>query len=198
MSASDVQNEILDPMQRLFLPPRKLTDGEEQAVLRDYVHALEQFCKEDLRVAWQDLVETHTTRSWPLPSAIIKSARQALKERAIHAPAESNPFSKVSPNVAWEGWKSVRNTALAKEAVKRRVAWALKCAIVNDNLRPEQIDLRELELGKASAERTAAKIESREIPMKPEIRETALAMWRTLQIREAETEQEINYRGASA
>ncbi len=197
MSANDVQNEILDPMQRLFLPPRNMPDEQVSGALREYVASLQEFDGSDLRRAWETVRDTHTTRGWPVPAAFKMAAMQARKERKSLEPRVPHPFEKHSPSEGFDGWKSVRNTALAKEAVKMRVAWALKCAVLNDNKRPEHIDLKALAHAKSRAEATAARIQSGELRFEPGIARTALNMWRTILIREAETEQEINYRGAA-
>lgn len=196
MSLTDVETEILQPMQRLFLPPRNMDEGQQREALREYGNALQNFIAADLREAWRAVRDTHTTRSWPVPAAFILAARQARKDKAPNE-GKANNQEQQNFTVAWGNWLKVCGSSMGKEAVRRNVAWALKCAILNDHKRPEEIDLRALVIAKASAEETASKIGNGEIRMRPQIREPAMEMWHTLQIREAETQDEIHRRGAA-
>jgi hypothetical protein len=198
MSAQDVQSEILEPMQRLYLPPRNMDEGQQSQALREYVSALQNFEQADLNAAWCAVRDTHTTRSWPVPAAFIIAAKQARKYRN-EAGLGRNDAAAVSPeNDSWEVWKKICRSQMGRDAVQRGVAWALKCAVLHDKKKPEQIDLRELVSGKASAERTAAGIENGSVPMRAAYTSMALNMWHTLQMRETETQAEINYGSATA
>jgi hypothetical protein len=191
MSAQDVQAEILDPMQRLYLPPRNMEESQQSQALREYVNALQNFEQADLNAAWCAVRDTHTTRSWPVPAAFIMAAKQARKYRNEAGLGRSDNTPK--PDDSWEIWKKLCRTQMARDAVQRGVAWSLKCAVLHDNKKPEQIDLRELVSKRASAERTAAGIEDGTITMRGAYASLALSMWHTLQVREAETAAEINY-----
>lgn len=196
MSASDVQREILDPMQRLFLPPRRLEPGEEQAVLREYVRPLESYDADILRLAWQDIVETHGSRSWPLPSAVIKAAKEAARDRRLLSQPKINhdgPAPKTEAEQKWDRWVAICRTEMAREAVRRGVAWSLKCEILDNGKLPEQIDLRALVIAKSSAERTAAHIEDGTLKFAPHTRSAALGLWQAQLTRESQTQDEINY-----
>lgn len=140
------------------------------------------------------------TRSWPLPAAFVKAARDARNERTqTKLPKRGE---RVDHTARWEVWKAVSRSPMAQEAARRGVAWALRCAVLQDGKRPEEIDLREFVLGKASAERTMALIEAGQaVPFKgrilPAMSEAsamaALRMYRGIQAKEAEAAQEINY-----
>ena len=197
MSANDVQNEILGPMQRLFYAPRKMEPEDEQAALRDYVSALQNFPAADLATAWAFVRDSHPKTSWPVPSTFVLAAHRARKERqAAQGGATGKPASQ---NERWDRWVAISRSPLACEAVKRGVSWALKCAVLHDGKTAEQIDLRALVSGKASAERTAAAIEAgrgvevkgRTVQFKPNDAATALRMWDAIKLREAETQDEI-------
>lgn len=189
MSAEDVQTEILDPMQRLFLPPRKMEDSEVSAALREYARSLQNFEAPDLRAAWEAVISTHANRSWPVPAAFIVAARSARADRLRPKKAEGE-FIKIE-NPGWEMWLKVRGSDLAREAARRGVAWALKCAIVDDKRRPEEIDLRTFAIQRASAEKIAHRLESGDLKLSYEQRRTALDMWRNLLVHNAETLAEI-------
>lgn len=191
MSAQDVQAEILDPMQRLYLPPRNMDEGQQSQALREYVNALQNFEQADLNAAWCAVRDTHTTRSWPVPAAFIMAAKQARKYRSEAGLGRSDNTPK--PDDSWEIWKKLCRSQMARDAVQRGVAWSLKCAVLHDNMKPEQIDLRELVSKKSSAERTAQGIKDGSVPMRSGYASMALNMWHTLQMRETETAAEINY-----
>lgn len=211
MAAEHVQSEILEPMQGMFLPPRNLPDDMIQANLREYVAALERFEKPDLAAAWGAVRDTHTTRAWPMPAAFVMAARQAEvnRLRAI-ADVRTNQHGAATDPAemqAWDVWKLVCRSELGRQAVVRNISWSLKCAILHDKKLPHQVNLDELVRGKASAERTAAKIQNGEPlerngrnigVMSPENARLALKMWDALLVREAETQAEINYRPRAA
>jgi hypothetical protein len=204
MSDTDVQAEILDPMQRLFLPPRNMEPSQQAEALREYIKALCLFDAGDLREAWGAVRDTHTTRAWPVPAAFIVAAKQARKYRTDGIKDRNAHGQKCETE--WDVWVRICRTQMARDAVRNGVSWALKCAILNDKKLPEQIDMRELVSAKASAERTAARIKSdqphhwkgRDIgTFSPDHAATALKMYAAILQRETETAQEINY-GAAA
>lgn len=201
MSALDVQNEILEPMQRVFLPPRRMEAADEQAALRDYVEALEQFGNEDLGWAWRKVRETHVTRSWPLPAQFFKAASENRRDRRESSGGHRKGQGP-SQTELWERWKSVSRSPLAYEAVKRGVAWTLKCAVLYGEKKPEQCDLREFTAQKESAARTRARIEAGERlefkgrilpPFAGEDRLLVLSMYANIQMQETRTQAEISY-----
>lgn len=187
MALRDVEIEILEPMQRLYLPPRNMDEGQQKLALREYGNALQSFEASDLRVAWSTVRDTHTTRSWPVPAAFVMAARGARKERSDELRWAKAPKFK---DDAWETWLKVRGFPVAFEAMKLGVAWAFRCAIL-DKKQVESIDLRALRYGKDSAERSAERLEAGEINLPEEHRKTALDMWHTLKIREEQTADEI-------
>lgn len=201
MSALDVQSEILEPMQRVFLPPRRMEAPDEQAALRDYVETLQTFGAEDLSWAWRRVRETHVTRSWPLPAQFFKAAAENRRDRKELSGGGRRGDGPTSAEL-WERWKVVSRTPLAYEAVKRGVAWTLKSAVLYDKKLPEQIDLREFTARKESASRTAKMIENGEwIEFKGKLlhpfvgsnKELALRLYHGVQMNETRTQAEINY-----
>lgn len=198
MSAQDVQTEILEPMQRLFLSPRKMDEADQEAALREYVSHLQHFERQDLRVAWHEVVETHQNRSWPIPSQIIKAAKEAYRERAS---ANKAPIrhGKSDHAVFWDRWRVVRQSGLAKEAARLGVAWSLKCAIVNDGKEAGQIVLADLVEAKHRASQTAEKIDKglpidfkgRTLRFTFKDGAEPMRLWKNLLVKEEETRAEI-------
>jgi hypothetical protein len=82
---------------------------------------------------------------------------------------------------------------MAREAARRGVSWSLKCAVLDNGKIAQEIDIRELTMAKASAERTAAKIENGEIRFRDDVKIAALNLWQAQLQREAATQAEINY-----
>jgi len=199
MSASAVQSEVLEPMQRLFLPPRNMDEGQQASALREYVSALDGFDTEDLRAGWKIVRDTHVTRSWPVPGALVNAARAARKDRQpVSVGASGHPFKRPMPSELWARWLEVRKQPVAKEAARRNLAWSFKCAVL-DGTEIVQIDLRDLAMKKAQAERTAQLIDTDQpVPWKGRMvkfddrnANTAMRMWRQIEAREIETQQEI-------
>jgi hypothetical protein len=202
MSAADVQVKILEPMQRVYLPPRKMEQGDELAALRDYVETLQQFDGSDLSEAWRKVRETHTTRSWPLPSAFYKVANESRRDRNEASGGGKRRGDGPTPGELWERWKAVSRSQLAYEAVKRGVAWSLKCAVLYDKKKPEQIDLREFTTRKERAAKTKAMIEAGEpiehqgkmLPIfAGDNKRLALSMYAHVQMNETRVQDEIRY-----
>lgn len=199
MSLADAEAEILNPMQALFLPPRNLDDAAQTAALRGYGAVLQDFDRGDLKAAWTEVVATHTTRAWPVPGVIVLAARKARKERAPTSGAGRVSSETTSHTERWKEWERVRAMPIARRAVDLGVAWSLRCAILNDGVTLHGIDLGAMQRAKESAARTAAKIEAgefiyhrdRKIKFSQDNAETALNMWRNIQVQNAETEQEI-------
>lgn len=200
MSAQAVETEILAPMQRQFYPPKQnMPANDQQNALRDYVTALQGFDAVDLKAAWVEVCSTHTKAAWPLPAVFVLAARGARKARLPEASvARSN---RDDGNQRWEVWKAVSRSGLAREAARRGLAWSLKCAILHDGKTPEQVDLRALAIGKASAERTANAIQTGQpihwrgqtLNFTPDKASLALSMWDSILKAEAQTQAEINY-----
>jgi hypothetical protein len=196
MSAQDVDKEILEPMQRLFLSPRQMDSGQQAAALREYVAALKRFEGIDLRHAWVTVRDSHMTRAWPVPAAFVLAARQSRKDRGQDTPAKTQ--GPVTGSELWDRWKKVRHGEKARESVNRGVAWAYRCAILDGKF-PDAINLTDLVIARESAERTAEMIETgRPIPYRGRIlrvssenKDLALKMWRNILVKNAETEAEI-------
>jgi len=200
MSAADVQVKILEPMQRVFLPPRKMEPADEMAALRDYVEALQQFEASDLSYAWSRARETHVKREWPQIGVFYKFANENRRDRHEASGTSRRRGDEPTPAELWERWRTVSRSPLAYEAVKRGVAWTLKSAILYGKKLPEQCDLREFTAQKESAARTAKKIENGEqIEFKGKLlppfaghnRSLALSMYHNVQMQETRTQDEI-------
>lgn len=197
MSAIDVSEIILDPMQRMYLPPRmNMEPGEQAAALREYTDALQHADREDLHTAWRTVRNAHTRQSWPLPSALLKAVSDARKDRLGDKGSVSSKKQE-QDRKDWANWQRARSNNIGRQAVSLSVAWSLKCAILNDHKDPSAIDLRDLRRQKDSAEALAARLDAGEIFPREHTGEgsyddTAKKMWRTLLIREAETQAEIN------
>lgn len=195
MSAEDVQREILEPMQRLFLPPRNMEEGHQQSALREYVAALQNFDALDLKASWQAVRDVHTARGWPVPAAFIVAAKQARKDRMGVPPSRSDSHSQ-EVVTAWDIWQKVRVSKMGRDAAEGGYSWSLKCKILYDKVSPAEIDPRELLAAHNRAKQLAERIENGSFRMKPDVRETAYSMYRHLLVKEAETQQEI-LRGAA-
>lgn len=200
MSAADVQAQILEPMQQIFLPPRDMAKADQAGALRQYVGVLSRFDGPALAVAWSNVIETHPNRAWPLPSVIAAAAREALKERNGGLPkAKRHEGAEQTSSQRWEAWKAVSRTAMAMQAVEMNVAWSLKCAVLHDGKGIDQINLRELRSGKSSAERTAQNIRNglpcehkgRMLTVSDQNAAAALRIWDQILMRETETQAEI-------
>lgn len=204
MALIDVEAEILGPMQAVFLPPRNMDEGQQRATLREYGDALGGYDRPTLKAAWRAVRDTHATRSWPVPGLFVSAAKDARKELAPPSKTMRDKEREERAK-AWERWKTIRNTPMARQAVLQGVAWALKCRVVNDLKLPEQIDLRELVMAKNSAASLAEKIEhggefehdGKRRKFTDDQTIVALKMYRTMQVREAETQAEINYGSAA-
>jgi len=83
MSRTDVQIEILDPMQQLFLSPRQMSETQQLAALGQYADALDGYSKEILAAAWVEVRAEHTRASWPPIAAFIGACKAALKARSV-------------------------------------------------------------------------------------------------------------------
>lgn len=80
MAREDVEEVILKPMQRLYLPPKHLRyhdvddpEAKEEA-LGQYVQALERFDGDTLERAWQRVRARHEFSIWPTPAKIVQAA----------------------------------------------------------------------------------------------------------------------------
>lgn len=198
MSLTDVHAEILSPMQAIFRPPFGRDEAAQADALRGYGTVLENFSREDLKAAWTEVVASHTSHSWPVPGVIVLAARKARKERAPTTGA-GRVSTETSHTERWKEWERVRAMPIARRAVELGVAWSLRCAILNDGVTLHGLDIGAMQRAKAAAERTAAKIEAgefiyhrdRKLKFSAANAETALNMWRNIQVQEAESEDEI-------
>lgn len=195
MTATDVQNEIITPMQRLFLPPRAMPEPDVQAAMREYVDALKGFNAPVLKDAWCRVRDGYDKRVWPSVGHFAGAARAASRDHTS-AQKRTKPDE---DRLAWERWLNVRRSEMGREACRLNVAWALKCAILHDKMTVEAVNLKALVRAKEFAQHTADKIEAREEHLWKERRLTlddanaavAMQMWRNLQQKEIETQNEI-------
>jgi hypothetical protein len=84
MSREDVEEVILRPMQRVYLPPRHLRrydtddpDAREEA-LEQYRQALSGYDRDTLQRAWQRVRAEHDFSIWPTPARLVQAAEMAL------------------------------------------------------------------------------------------------------------------------
>ncbi len=201
MSAQAVQDEILAPMQAIYLPPRNVPEADQEKALRGYVGALQGFDAPDLKAAWETILAEHDKRSWPLPAQIVAAARLARKGNAPANAISEGEKRKAEAAQRWNTWVEVSHSELGREAARRDVSWSLKCLILHDGKRPEEIDLRALVIEKAQAERTADAIRSgqpinhrgKTLVFSGANAALAIAMWEGQQKNELTTQSEINY-----
>ena len=197
MPLADVQSEILEPMQALFLPPRDMDQAAQTTALKAYGAVLQHFAAPDLRAAWSEVVAEHRARSWPVPGAIVQAARKAQRERTA-ADAPSRMRTGMDAYARWCVWQTVRTSPLALDALEAGVAWSLKCA-VQDGKQPGEIALAELIRRRTSADETATAIgDRRPVPHNGRMltfsehnRALALKMWTNLLCNESDTAAEI-------
>src|SRR3569833_3051147 len=140
MPLADVQSEILEPMQALFLPPRDMDQAAQTTAFKAYGAVLLYFDAPDLRAAWGEVVAEHRTRSWPVPGAIVQAARKAQRDRGALEPPSSTR-ARLDAAARWRVWQAVRTSSLALDALEAGVAWSLKCAVLHDGKQPVEIAL---------------------------------------------------------
>jgi len=205
MSIQDVENEILRPMQSIYLPPRQYDEPMIKASLLEYAKALEGFPVDDLRYAWARARDTHSGRAWPVPGVFVSFAAKNKNDRMSVAGTTKTGSEAKKQNDAWKNWERVRNTDQARDAAQKGVSWALKCEILGGT-NPGQTGLIErLVRGRASAERTAARIrgglelygrDGRNLGvMRQDNADIALALYAGILRHEAETAREIGFSG---
>lgn len=203
MSLEDVQREILDPMQATYLPPHAWKDApeEQKKALTQYAGALKDFSAAVLRAAWKEVVATHTTRAWPVPGVIVLAARKARKDIEPQKEEGFGRFRRTASQTSRRlTWEHARTTPIAADAADFGVAWSMKCQIMNDGKRLDEIDLGKLTASRDSAAVTARRIDESQPhfyrgralpPLDGAQTAQALAMYRTIRERERETAEEI-------
>jgi hypothetical protein len=84
MSRKDVEEVVLRPMQRVYLPPRHLRfhdaddpDAKEEA-LEQYYQALSGYDRAALEKAWQRVRAGHDFSIWPTPARLVQAAELSL------------------------------------------------------------------------------------------------------------------------
>lgn len=80
-----VQHAILEPMQRLYQPPRAYTNDELVQVLRQYFLALQDFGEHTLAAGWGEVVGTWAKGVWPPPAVIVLACRKVQMAKARDA-----------------------------------------------------------------------------------------------------------------
>lgn len=211
MSKTDVQNEILAPMQRLYLPPRDFDEAMQKSVLEEYADALKNFDAVDLKTAWGVVRNEHKTRAWPVIGQFYLAASRALSDRQMATGTGSKrggPSSDRRPDY-WPVWMRIKILPIATEAAQIGVSWSLKCHILDGRWTSvQQIDLRKLAQDRARAAALRWKIERDEpvwnermgkmtLFVEPQ-KGLSLSMYDSLMRREAETAAEIGYSGQVA
>lgn len=94
MSREDVEEVVLRPMQRVYLPPRHLRhhdtddpDAKEEA-LEQYHQALAGYDRAALQKAWQRVRAEHDFSIWPTPAKLVQAAELSLPRQRPPSEAE--------------------------------------------------------------------------------------------------------------
>ena len=198
MTTHDVQSEILDPMEAMFQPPHQHGEAERRLAFSAYVAVLKGFDGPTLHDAWLAVVAEYRGRTWPVPGVIVAAALKANKDRRAVTKDSKREDTQRDREAYWRD--VVRVSITAQQAVKLRVARAVKMTVLDDGTRLHQIDLHKLADAHRSAANTAARIQA-DLPliwqgrnvgvMKPAMKANALAMYRQMELEEAQIAQEI-------
>lgn len=203
MSENAIQREILEPMQRLFIAPKAMDTVQQTAALKDYSDSLRAFDAADLRAAWESVRDSHTGRGWPPVAVFLLAARNAKKLRVDEKLVRSKHHEENAAR--WAEWERTRLTEWAQMAVSGGYSWSLRCAILHDGRAVSKELMSQLEMAHRSAEVIAGKIDCSEpvafkgisLVFVGENQELALKMYQNLQIKEAQTQDEIRRARAS-
>jgi hypothetical protein len=200
MSREDVLALIIEPMRASYLPPRADMRPEEIALaLQAYTTALKSFPTDALSDAWTDVVATHRGRNWPVPAVIVLAATKAARDRR-QAKADAEPKRDFAAERE-RYWRACCKSDKAMRAAEASVAWALKCAILDEGKSLYEINLQAFVDAQASAERVAARLRA-SLPlyakdgrllgvMSPKLRDEALGMYEGLKACEARARAEV-------
>ena len=194
MSVEAVNRLILEPMQRVFLPPRNMSEEDIQAALRPYCDVLSAFRDEDLEKGWAAVLGAHTTRAWPVPGVIAAACRHARGDRTA-------PQSRYSDNAnsLWSAWLDARKSDKALRAADAGVAWSFRATIFG-GVPLSQISIDRLIQDSHRAAATAKRIQDgqshfwqgRDIgAFDPSLASVAIALYRSLMDKEDITAAEI-------
>lgn len=193
MSDQAIRDEIIDPMLRLFSPPRAMDEAQQIAAMRDYMDAMRGFTRDELQAAWRDVRDSTQARTWPPIANFVKAAAGARKhQRTTATDAGNGPRHKYDTDGwkahFWANWKAIRHTEQAKTAARDGWALMLKSAIL-DGIPPVQIEPHALQRKAERANRLHQIIEANlDFPS----RDTVLKMWDGVLRSRAEVEAEIN------
>lgn len=163
MSEQSVKDIILEPMHRLFLPPRKMEQADEIVAMRQYTDALKGFSDAVLKGAWVAVRDKHTKAGWPPVGAfVVEAKRQAgggmsgAQQRRSRAHAEAER--------RWSLWLSIRSSDLARRAAREGWAYALKMEVLEHGKSTEQIMVTEILAAGATAAREIIKLRTLAAP----------------------------------
>ena len=138
MSDIIIREEILEPMQRLYVPPRSMEPAQQMAAMRDYMDSLRSFDREDLQAAWRTVRDSHQGRGWPLPSVFVLAARAARKERLPQAKEPAvNRFKHPEGEINRHVWRQLRSSRTASIAMAEGWAWSLKAKVLDGTIKAE-------------------------------------------------------------
>jgi hypothetical protein len=96
---SFVKHEIIEPMQRLFLPPRSMDESDQLEALREYVSALKRFPQDALRQGWIAVRDTHDGRGWPAVAVFVSACKLASREE--QARSRGDPYDPDAEAKRW-------------------------------------------------------------------------------------------------
>ena len=193
MSDNAIRDEIIDPMLRLFSPPKAMDEAQQIAAMRDYMDAMRGFSRNELQAAWREVRDTTQTRTWPPIAVFVKAAAGARKHQKTVAGTETvtGPRHKFDDDgwkaYFWANWRHIKYTMLAKEAARDGWALMLKSAIL-DGIPLSSIEPHAMTRKVERAVKLATIIEENQnFPN----RETALKMYHNLLISRQAVDDEI-------
>jgi hypothetical protein len=127
MNRKDIEEVVLRPMQRTFLPPRHLRyhnpddpDAKEEA-LEQYYQALAAYDRETLEKAWRKVRAEHDFSIWPTPAKLVQAAELFLPRPRPPSEAEQRRQR------AWESAEEYANRFMKRRQLAklaRRDGWA--------------------------------------------------------------------------
>lgn len=152
MSANDVKQEILAPMQKLYLPPRQMPEPDQIGALQQYVQALNGFGGDALKVAWQEVRDKWLKLSWPPPALFVQAARRAAGAGKSNVRIRLEEKQREN-GVRWSRWLAARTSDLGQRAAREGFAFGLKMHILEEGKTAEQFSVAEALAHAATARR---------------------------------------------
>lgn len=195
MSDQAIRDEIIEPMQRLFTPPKAMENDQQIKAMRDYMDALRGFSREELHQAWKDVRDSAGGRTWPTIATFVKAAVEAKKSRRQHAESRGAVLTGPRHPYDSQGWRQhfmanwdyIKSTELGKEAARDGWALMLKTALLG-GMPIAKIEPHAMKSRAQRAQNLHATLEK--TPDFPQ-RETLLRMWRGVLVERAKVEIDV-------